>query len=153
MSNESNQIRPKFFARALPLAVTAGLCCAALGCEDSVSYTHIGAPSPALVARPVDQVEVFLATPPARPHRNLGVLQVGRAPFSADRSMNDTVQVARASAGAMGCEAILVTSIDVLGGRNRPANVQATCIVYTGPATSEPSSPPVSTTAAAPESR
>jgi len=124
------------------LTLVAALGCAAMGCEDSVSYTHIGAPSPALVARPTDSVEVFLGTPPARPHRNLGVLQVARGAFSPDRSMDDTVQVARASAAQMGCEAILVTSIDTLGGRQRPPNVQANCIVYTAPPVTEPTSAP-----------
>ena len=145
MAIEPKQIRRDMLGRPSRVVIAVGLCWAAAGCEDSISYTHIGAPSPALVARPVDTVEVFLGTPPSRPHRNLGVLQVGRGPFSRDRSMNDTVQVARATAAAMGCEAILVTSIDVLGGRSRPANVQANCLVYTAPPTCVPAPAAAST--------
>lgn len=140
MREPANPIRHQVSHRRWQLTVVAALAGAAAGCQDSVAYTHIGAPSPALVARPVESVEVFLGTPPSRPHRNLGVLQVSRGAFSPDRSMDDTVQVARRTAAAMGCEAILITSVDMLGGRHRPSNVQANCIVYTAPPAS-PSTP------------
>jgi len=42
----------------------------------------------------------------------------------------------------MGCEAILITSVDMIGGRNRPRNVQANCIVYTAPPATGPTSVP-----------
>ena len=145
MRDASNPFRHQLSRRCCQFTLVAALGCAAAGCEDSISYAHIGAPSPELVARPVESVEVFLGTPPTRPHRNLGVLQVARGTFSPDRSMDDTVQLARATAARMGCEAILVTSIDMIAGRNRPRNVQANCIVYTAPpgagATSGPCPP------------
>jgi len=113
----------------LRFAITAALCGLLGGCENSVSYTPVIHPSRPLSPRSVDSVEVFAVTPPSRPHKDIGILQVAQG--NGDQGTPDgMVADARATAAQLGCDAILVTSIDVLGGRYHRSNIQASCIVY-----------------------
>jgi len=101
------------------------------GCENAVMYTPIIHPDHSLASRSVDSVEVFVITPPARPHRNIGIFQIveGR-PFPKDGSTSGLIADARKQAAQLGCDAILVTSVDNTSGRYHAPNIQAGCVVY-----------------------
>lgn len=109
----------------------AGLLGLLAGCENSVSYAPIIHPSHRLSPRSVASVEVFAVTPPSRPHKDIGILQVAEG-LGQNGSTDGMIASARETAARIGCDAILVTSIDTLGGGHRPANIQASCIVYEG---------------------
>ena len=110
-------------------AIAAGLFGLFVGCQNSISYAPIIHPNHPLSSRSVSSVEVFAVTPPSRPHKDIGIFQIG-AGMGNNGTTNGMIADARASAARLGCDAILVTSIDTLGGRNRSANIQASCIIY-----------------------
>jgi len=124
----------------LSFAIVAGLCGLLAGCENSVSYTPIIHPSHPLSPRSVNSVEVFAVTPPSRPHRDIGIFQVAGG-IGDEGTPSGMVADARATAAQLGCDAILVTSVDVLASRYHPANIQASCIIY-DPQPPPPQPPP-----------
>lgn len=100
-------------------------------CANAVSYAPIVHPSHPLSSRSVDSVEVFAVTPPSRPHKDIGIFQIVRG-MGDDGTTAGMIATARANAAQIGCDAILVTSIDLMGGRYHRSNIQASCIIYDG---------------------
>ncbi len=99
------------------------------GCADSVSYTHLAEPPRPLQSRPVQDVEVLNISPPARPHRNVGVLQAvsGRLlAFDPPRLIGKL----RDQAARLGCDALLITSIDRRETRYEGPSIEGSCVVY-----------------------
>ena len=88
------------------------------------------------------QVEVFVVTPPPRPHLDIGMLS-----FAWAGSENETVQqmmnLVRAAAAQHGCDALLVTRVNVRSvGFSSPGTIEGSCEVYTDvPPTSASSHP------------
>jgi hypothetical protein len=100
------------------------------GCENTVMYTPIIHPDHALASRGVDTVEVFAITPPARPHKDIGIFQIAASHFSEDPSTERLIADARKQAAQLGCDAIVVTSVDNLSDRYHSSNIQAGCLIY-----------------------
>jgi hypothetical protein len=105
------------------------------GCaHHAVHYTPLFAPPHPLAPRPVEKVELYLATPPARPHVDVGMLQVEMYAFPNDKTAPAIVQqmfaLLKQKAAQVGCDAVLVTSIDRHASRHHSPSVQASCVVY-----------------------
>ena len=97
-------------------------------CADTLYNTEI-VPSPRPVSpRTADQVEVFVISPPARPHINLGLFQILRG-FN-DHTTRDMIASLRGQAAGLGCDALLVTSIDNQESKYQQQSIQGSCIVY-----------------------
>jgi hypothetical protein len=104
------------------------------GCADSLFYTQLNAPLRPLLPRPIAAVETFALKPPARAHTEVGLIQVIR--FSNDGDLHEMIASLRARAAEIGCDAILITSID-----RRAPSIQASCIVYNDPSAIESDGP------------
>jgi hypothetical protein len=100
------------------------------GCQSALVYYTELQPAPRkMVAHRVEDVEVLVVTPPAVPHVNVGLLQVTKG----DDANTSTAMVARmrASAAALGCDAILITSVENQSpGRFGRPSMQGSCVVY-----------------------
>jgi hypothetical protein len=110
------------------------------GCPAQVYYTGLIAPPRPLAPRRPEDVELLVVTPPARPHTNVGLYQI-IAGSDADDS-RAMIQRLRAEAGARGCDAILITSIDNQSSKYTASNIQASCIVYNQPSVPAPPAAP-----------
>jgi hypothetical protein len=123
--------------RSAAVIVFAGLLLA--GCPAQVYYTGLlAAPRPLAPRRPED-VELFVVTPPARPHTDIGLYQVTAGIDASDATA--MIQRLRTEAAARGCDAILVTSIDHQASEDIAPNVQASCIIYNQPAVQAAATP------------
>ena len=117
-------------------------CCSALaivalmsGCLNMVMYTETSQPPRALPPRAVGSVQVFTLTPPPQPHTVIGIIQASPpTAFPADGSVHGLLASARTRAAQLGCDAILISSIDQGWGRHQSTSVQAGCVVFTGDA-------------------
>jgi hypothetical protein len=140
-------------ARTASVCVLAGSLFAA-GCAENVAYTPLNAPPRRMAARPVTAVAVFTVTPPRRAHTDIGLLRVvggtpppsthaaigfdTPAPVSAHDEAQGMIAALRERAAEIGCDAIVVTSIDrpliwepwVEYGGARLPSAQASCVVY-----------------------
>ena len=99
------------------------------GCADSVSYTHLADPPRPLQPKPAQEVEVLNISPPSRPHRNIGVLQAvsGRLlSFDPPRLIGKL----RDQAARLGCDALLITSVDRRETRYDGPSIEGSCLVY-----------------------
>jgi hypothetical protein len=126
----------------------------ASGCADNIAYTRLNAPPRPLARRPVAAVEVFALRPPQRRYTDVGLIQVIGAnpppskhldiglteaePVTGELEAYGMIGVLRERAAEIGCDAIVVTSIDrkldyqywlVQNPSNVPS-VQASCVVY-----------------------
>jgi hypothetical protein len=126
-------------AGSAAVMVFAGLLLA--GCPAQVYYTGLLAPPRPLAPRRPEEVELFVVTPPARPHSDIGLYQITGGIDANDSTA--MIKRLRTEAAARGCEAILITSIDNQASKYTAPNVQASCIVYNQPAAL---APPVPTT-------
>jgi hypothetical protein len=99
------------------------------GCAGSVEYVQVTTPPRTLFARAPERVDLFLVTPPARPHTDVGLLQA--IPAANGDSLQDLSLLLRGAAAARGCDAVLVTMIDVRYTNKTPQTVQGSCEVYT----------------------
>lgn len=93
-------------------------------------YTAISHPDHPLPSRSVESVEVFVITPPARRHKNIGIFQIVQQQWPQDGTVQGMIADARKYAAQIGCDAILVTSVDNTSGRYHSANLQAGCVLY-----------------------
>ena len=111
------------------------------GCPAQVYYTGLLTPPRPLARRRPEDVELFVVTPPARPHTDIGLYQVTAGVDASDSTA--MIQRLRAEAAARGCDAIVVTSIDHQASEDIAPNVQASCVIYNQPAvpTSAPKAP------------
>ena len=102
------------------------------GCAAQVFYTQVLPPPHAVAPRRVEDVQVFVVTPPTAPHVNVGLFQV----TGGMDAMDSNAQVARlrAEAAARGCDAVVITAIEHQSSKDTRANVQGSCVVYDDPA-------------------
>ena len=122
-------------------ATTAVLITVALlmgGCGTAINFTPLDS-SAAGPSRPAKSVEVFLTDPPARAHRDVGLLE---AEQESDLSLDDTREMLaklRERAGRHGCDAIFVKGVGSNAGAglgftdhaSSTKTITATCISYT----------------------
>ena len=101
------------------------------GCPAQVYYTGLLTPPRPLAPLRPEDVELFVVTPPARPHTNIGLYQITQGIDASDSPA--MIQRLRTEAAARGCDAILVTSVDNQASEYTAPNVQASCIVYNQP--------------------
>ena len=92
-------------------------------------YVPIVAPPRPLAARTAAQVDVFLVTPPARAHLDLGLLQVIRG--ANEETLDELLGTLRAQAAERGCDALVVTMVDARATKHSPASVEGSCEIYT----------------------
>jgi hypothetical protein len=118
-------------ARVGPAAVIVfgGLLLA--GCPAQVYYTGLLKPPRPLAPRRPEDVELFVVTPPARPHTDIGLYQITAGVDAS--SSTEMIQRLRTEAAARGCDAILVTSVDHQASEETAPNVQASCVIYNQP--------------------
>ena len=108
------------------------------GCGTAITFTPLDT-SAAGPGRPARSVDVFLTDPPARPHRDVGLLE---AEQESDLSLDDTREMLaklRERAGQHGCDAIFVKGVGSNAGAglgftdhaSSTKTITATCISYT----------------------
>ena len=102
----------------------------ASGCAAKVVYTPLIPPPRPMSRRPGGAVEVLVVTPPARPHTDVGLLQAFPKAGTWDAPIPEMITNLRERAGAIGCDAVLITSIDRRSSRYHSQSIQASCIVY-----------------------
>jgi hypothetical protein len=138
MDSHARRPRSVRTSRSLVLASLAvALACSLAGCAPAVYYTPLVAPPHPLAPRPVEKVDVYLVTPPARPHVDVGIVQVVLWGEVDGQNVVDTLLgLIKEKAAEVGCDAVLVTSIDRQG---RPAphsaapdgpSIQGSCVAY-----------------------
>ena len=110
-----------------------------LGCGTFVSSTYVNAPPHPLTPIAPQDVEVFVSGPPRRDHVDVALLEVEQTQ-SLNRTGRDyMLEKLREAAGAMGCEAVVLTGATEHSGNpdrlfdEDTKTLIASCIVYTGP--------------------
>ncbi len=103
------------------------------GCSPATVYYRQLVQAPhAMVARPAENVEVLVVTPPAAPHVDVGLLQV-----TTGDGVHTSVEMMarlRMAAAELGCDALLITSVENQApGRYGRPSMQGSCVVYTSP--------------------
>ena len=126
-------------AGAVRVFVVLGVLLAS-GCAAKVVYTPLLPPPRRMSRRPGAAVEVLVVTPPVRPHTDVGLLQAFPKPGSWDAPVPEMITNLRERAGGIGCDAILITSIDRQANRYHSKSIQASCIVYDDAAPAGPTS-------------
>jgi len=109
------------------------------GCADRFLYTPVKPPPRPMSPRPGAAVEVLVVTPPARPHTDVGLIQAFAGANRWDESVQEMIGNLRERAGSLGCDAILITSIERWVSPHHSQTIQASCVVYDEAA---PTSPP-----------
>jgi hypothetical protein len=126
---------------------------AVAGCIPAeVYYTPLLRPPRALVPRRAEDVQLLVVTPPSAPHLDIGLLQITEGYDVPDSDA--LVTRLRAEAGARGCDAVLVTSIENQAPKNARPSIHGSCIVYSlSPVARSAGCPGPRRTAAAPDAR
>ena len=102
----------------------------AAGCADRFLYTPVKpAPRP-MSPRPGAAVEVLVVTPPARPHTDVGLIQAFAGASRWDETVDEMIGNLRERAGLLGCDAILIMSIERWVSAHHSQTIQASCVVY-----------------------
>jgi hypothetical protein len=108
----------------VPWATTACLvsALATSGCLGiDVTSTPLNEPVANMKPRSADSVEIFASGPPAQPHVDVALLH---AYVYAFQTRDDVVTALRTEAAKMGCDALVITSIQM-------PKADAACVVYT----------------------
>jgi hypothetical protein len=100
----------------------------ASGCGERFVYTPLKRPSRPMMRHPAEAVELLVVTPPSRPHTDIGLIQA--FPGIGGETIPELIRGLRARAGVIGCDAILITSVDRQTTRYHSESVQASCVVY-----------------------
>jgi hypothetical protein len=123
------------------------------GCAGtSLKYTPTQQSTTPVRVRPAAQVEVFMTTPPERPHVKLGIVESQQEEGSSDGAP-EVIAKMRAFAGEHGCDGLVIfanndaVSETMLapGGGSRVytlSGYRAYCIAYVGGAAPAPKAPP-----------
>jgi hypothetical protein len=116
--------------RGAPVVCVAVMALA--GCANPVAYIPLVVPPRPMISRRPEQVDVLLVTPPARPHMDIGFLQIA-CPYSEDPNRyQELIRQMRGAAAVVGCDAVLIISATAVFGRGRSGgSMQASCEVYT----------------------
>ena len=127
--------------RTSPLALATLLFAA---CGTTITQTGINAPPHAMPPRPVESVEVVTSALPARPHRDVAILEAKQSSgFSLDR-MPEIITELRKRAAALGCDGLVIQGPNnsTQGDRNGTYTLHGfvgTCIAYIdGPSVAGP---------------
>jgi hypothetical protein len=112
------------------LAIAAG------GCAPRIAYIPMVEPPRPLYVRAPAQVETYVVTPPARPHIDLGLVQVIRG--ASDRSIGEMLDLLHVAAAERGCDALVITMIDTRRAKYSPVSVEGSCEIYTDAAAAVP---------------
>jgi len=107
-------------------------CLLGAGCADTTYYTPLVMPSRAIVPKPAAEVKVLTAMPPEQTFQIVGTLQVIEG--SEDFDINRMVGELREHAASVGCDAVVITSVDRRSNRYTQSSVQGSCVVYLQPA-------------------
>ena len=119
----------------------------AAGCAANVEYVAMVPAPHQLYSHSPDQVETLLVTPAARPHVDIGMLRVRWWGYH-NETREQMMDLLRATAGRYGCDALIVTRVDVHISQHSPASIEGSCEVYrdipptTGPPPSATLRPP-----------
>lgn len=96
-------------------------------CGTTITETRLN-PTPSNARRHAAQeVEMLASGPPARPHVDVAILIVSRQADPLDEALAEL----RATAGAMGCDALVVAPTGHVAAGMSPGQLSATCVVYT----------------------
>jgi len=96
-------------------------------CGTTITETRLN-PTPSNARRhTADEIEMLAAGSPARPHVDVAILIVSRRQDTQDEALAQL----RATAGAMGCDALVISPIGRVGAGLNPDQLSATCVVYT----------------------
>jgi len=99
------------------------------GCGASVEYVPmVPAPRP-LYRHSPEQVETLLVTPVVRPHLDIGMLRVTWLGYH-NETREQMMDLLRAAAGQHGCDALVVTRVDLHISQHSPASIEGSCEVY-----------------------
>ena len=110
----------------------------AAGCYPYSGYVSVVPAPRQLQIRGPLQVHTFLVTPPARPHVDIGMLWAS----SADTTVDQLIVVLRTTAGQHGCDALVITSLNVgRHGLSTAGRIDGSCEIYTDAAASNASQP------------
>jgi hypothetical protein len=108
-----------------------------VGCAAEVRYVPLLPAPRQLYVRGPAQVELFMVTPPLRPHLDIGMLSLAWAD-SESQTVQQMIDRVRAAAGQHGCDAFLVTraiarpeGIARPKGVSRLSSIEGSCEVYT----------------------
>jgi hypothetical protein len=119
----------------------------AAGCAAKVEYVAMVPAPRQLYSHSPDQVETLLVTPAARPHVDIGMLRVRWMGYH-DETREQMMDLLRAAAGQHGCDALVITRVDLHISQHSPASIEGSCEVYrdipptTGPPPSAAPRPP-----------
>jgi hypothetical protein len=103
------------------------------GCSSTrILYTPLVTPPRAMPPRQVDQVDVYVTTPPSRPHLDVGMLQVTEYRAGTEKVSGQEMMLhLKGGAAAQGCDAVLITALDMRSGRYSMPSIQGSCELYT----------------------
>jgi hypothetical protein len=105
------------------------------GCAVNVYSTPINPSPTAMKARPPASVEMFTSGQPQRAHVDVAVLQAEPETGAADTSSANLLGKLRATAGAMGCDGLVVTQLDThhpgTFNANETQTASGTCVMWT----------------------
>jgi hypothetical protein len=107
------------------------------GCGTAITFTPLNGGGAVGQSRPAESVDVFLTEPPARGHRDVGLLEARQ---ESDLSADDTASMLRQlreAAGRAGCDAMFVKNVgsnaqySALAGTTTSVKaITATCLRY-----------------------
>jgi hypothetical protein len=125
-------VRVRAFRSLVLASLAASLTGPLSGCwGPAIYYTPVAQPPQPLAPRPVATVDVYLVTPPARPHVDVGMLQVVMpSPTRNAKAVDTLFRLIKEKAAGVGCDAVLVTSIDRYGGKHRGPSMEGSCVAY-----------------------
>jgi hypothetical protein len=102
------------------------------GCAPTtVYYLPLVTPPRPMVERPREQVDVYVTTPPSRPHLDVGLLQVIEYRQFSDATSQQMMLHLKGAAAAQGCDAVLITAVDMRSNRYAARSIHGSCEVYT----------------------
>jgi hypothetical protein len=102
-----------------------------VGCAAEVQYVPLLPAPRQLYVRGSAQVDLFMVTPPPRPHLDIGMLRLAWVD-SGTATVPQMMNLVRATAGQHGCDALLVTRVTVpTVASSLPGSIEGSCEVYT----------------------
>jgi hypothetical protein len=108
-----------------------GCALGASACADRIVYIPIAKAPNALTLHSPDQVELLAVTPPSKPHIDIALLQLVHGPNDNGNDVAAMMATLRAQAGRYGCDALLITMVDVRYSMGSPTSIEGSCVVYT----------------------
>lgn len=101
----------------------------AAACGTTITETRLNPTPPTARRHAAGDVELFASGPPSRAHVDVALLTAVRGADTAETAIAEL----RARAGAIGCDAIVVSPSGRIERGMAPDELSATCVVYTSP--------------------